>query len=101
MAEWIYFLHPPRAHFAATMTEEEQAAFAAHGEYLRRLLADGVLIVAGPTLGERNTGIMIFEARDEAAARAVVESEPVTRAGLARGELRGFRMGLLRGREPG
>ena len=101
MAEWIYFLHPPRAQFAATMTEEEQAAFAAHGEYLRRLLAEGVLIVAGPTLGDVNTGIMIFEARDEAAARVIVESEPVTSGGLARGELRGFRMGLLRGREPG
>jgi hypothetical protein len=51
MAEWIYFLHPPRDNFAATMTDEEQAAFAAHAQWLGRLLADGVLILAGPTLG--------------------------------------------------
>ena len=29
MAEWIYLLHPPRGNFAATMTDEERAAFAA------------------------------------------------------------------------
>jgi hypothetical protein len=27
MAEWIYFLHPPRDNFAETMTDEERAAF--------------------------------------------------------------------------
>ena len=43
MTEWIYFLHPPRDDFAATMTEEERAAFAEHFEWLARLMADGVL----------------------------------------------------------
>ena len=51
MAEWIYFLHASREDFAATLTEEEQAAFAAHAEWLGRLLADGVLILAGPRVG--------------------------------------------------
>lgn len=68
MAEWIYFLHPPRDDFAATMTDEERAAFAAHAAWLGRLLADGVLILAGPTLGSVNTGIGIFEAPDEETA---------------------------------
>ena len=27
MSEWIYFLHPPRENFAATMTEDEVVAF--------------------------------------------------------------------------
>ena len=54
MAEWIYFLHPPRDNFAATMTDEERAAFAAHAQWLGRLLAGGVLILAGPTLGPVN-----------------------------------------------
>jgi hypothetical protein len=30
MVEWIYFLHPPRDNFAATMTDQERTAFAAH-----------------------------------------------------------------------
>ena len=98
MAEWIYFLHPPRDDFAATMTDEKQAAFAAHGEWLAKLLADGVLILAGPTLGLVNTGIGIFEAPDEEAARAVIAEDPVNRGGFARPELRPFRVGFLRGR---
>ena len=36
------------------------------------LLADGVLIAAGPCLGRVNTGIAIFEAPDEETARRIV-----------------------------
>ena len=99
MAEWIYFLHPPRDNFAATMTDEERAAFAAHAEWLGRLLADGVLILTGPTLGPVNTGIGIFEAPDEETARAIIAEDPVARSGFARAELRPYQLGFLRGRE--
>jgi uncharacterized protein YciI len=99
MAEWIYFLHPPRDNFAATMTDEERAAFAAHAQWLRRLLADGVLIVAGPTLGPVNTGIGIFEAPDEETARRIIAEDPVARGGFARAELRPYQLGFLRGRD--
>jgi hypothetical protein len=79
MAEWIYFLHPPRENFAATMTEEERAAFAAHAEWLGRLLADGSPILASPTLGPVNTGIGIFEAPDEETGRRIIADDPVVR----------------------
>jgi len=82
MAEWIYFLHPPRDDFAATMTDEERAAFAAHAAWLGRLLADGVLVLAGPTLGTVNTA-----------------DDPVARGGFARAELRPYQLGFLRGRD--
>jgi uncharacterized protein YciI len=99
MAEWIYFLHPPRDDFAATMTEKERAAFAAHAAWLRRLLSDGVLILAGPTLGSVNTGIGIFEAPDEETARRIIEDDPVARGRFARPELRPYQLGFLRGRD--
>src|SRR5215211_527915 len=99
MAEWIYFLHPPRDDFAATMTDEERAAFAAHAAWLGRLLADGVLILAGPTLGKVNTGIGIFEAPDEETAQAIIGDDPVARGGFARAELRPYQLGFLRGQE--
>ena len=99
MTEWIYFLHPPRDDFAATMTEEERAAFAEHFEWLARLMADGVLIVAGPTGGRINTGICVFEAPDEAAARAIMDEDPAIAEGFATGELRPMRVSLLRGRD--
>ena len=99
MRSWIYFLHPPRADFAATMTPAEEAVFGEHFEHLQRLLADGVLVLAGPTLGETNTGIAIFEAADEQAARAVMESDPAIAKGVVTGELREMRVSLLRGRD--
>ncbi|MDQ6709984.1 MAG: hypothetical protein M3Z11_05440 [Candidatus Dormibacteraeota bacterium] len=58
MPEWIYFLHPPRNNFAATMTAE-----------------------------------------DKASARQLMTEDPAIAAGVARGELRPFRVSLLRGRQ--
>ena len=56
-------------------------------------------MLVGPTLGRVNTGITIFEAADEAVARRIMEEDPVIAGGFARGELRPFRVSLLRGRE--
>jgi uncharacterized protein YciI len=99
MAEWIYFIHPPRENFAATMTDEERAAWGVHFERLQRLLAEGSLVMAGPTLGAVNTGIAVIEAPDEDAARRIMEEDPAIAGGFARGELRPFRVSLLRGRD--
>ena len=99
MAEWIYFLHAPREDFAATMTAEEQAIWGVHFERLERLLEEGTLIMAGPTLGPVNTGLAIIEAPDEDAARRLMEEDPAIASGVARGELRPFRVALLRGRD--
>lgn len=99
MPEWIYFIHPPRDDFAATMTGDEKVAWAAHFERFTRMHADGSIVLVGPTLGRTNTGIAIFEAPDEAAARTIMEEDPAIRGGFATGELRPFRVSLLRGRE--
>ena len=99
MGEWIYFIHAPRENFAATMTADEIAVWGVHFERFQRLLAEGVIVLVGPTLGEHNTGIAIFEAPDEAAARQIMDEDPVIAGGFARGELRPFRVSLLRGRD--
>ena len=99
MAEWIYFIHPPRENFAATMTEPEERAWAAHFDRLKRMLADGTLILAGPTLGRINTGITVIEAPDEQAARRIMEEDPAIAGGFATGELRPLKVSLLRGRD--
>jgi uncharacterized protein YciI len=99
MRTWIYFLHPPRDDFAATMTDEESQAWGVHFQRLQQLLADGTLILAGPTLGSVNTGITVFEAEDETAAAAVMAADPAIAGGYVRGELREFRVSLLRGRD--
>jgi len=99
MAEWMYFLLPPRDDFAATMSPEEQAAFDDHMTYMEKLLADGTLVLSGPTLGPANTGIVVFEAEDGCAARAIMDADPPVAQGLVRGQLRPFRVMHLRGRD--
>jgi uncharacterized protein YciI len=99
MPEWIYFIHPPRENFAETMTDDEKRVWAEHFERLKRLLADGTLILAGPTLGPINTGIGVIEAPDEDTARRIMDEDPAIASGYARGELRAFRVSLLRGRD--
>lgn len=98
MSEWIYFIHAPREDFGETMTAEEESVWGTHFENLKRLLAEGTLILAGPTLGRVNTGITIIEAPDEATARSIMDGDPVIAGGYARGELRPMRVSLLRGR---
>jgi uncharacterized protein YciI len=101
VAEWIYFLHPPRDNFAATMTDEERSLWSVHFARFERMLAEGALVLVGPTLGSINTGIAIFEAPDEESARRIMDEDPVVAGGYARGELRPFRVSLLRGRDDG
>ena len=99
MTAWIYFIHPPRQDFAATMSDEEKETWSVHFERLQRMLDEGTLIMAGPTLGHINTGIAIIEAPDEEAARRIMEEDPAIASGLASGELRPFRVSLLCGRD--
>jgi uncharacterized protein YciI len=98
MPEWIYFIHPPRENFAATMTEAERKVWSEHAERLQRLLEEGVLVLAGPTLGPVNTGVAVFEAPDEESAQRIMMEDPTISSGIARGELRPFRTAFVRGR---
>jgi uncharacterized protein len=99
MSQWIYFIHPPRTGFVATITDDEREIFGRHAGYLADLHAAGTLILAGPTLGEVNTGIHVFDAADEAAARALMDADPAIASGLCLGELRPIRVSFLRGRD--
>ncbi len=105
MRTWLYFIHPPREDFVATITEDEAAIMGgAHSAYLAKLLADGTLILAGPTWGQpSNDGVSIFEAEaeaeDEAAAAAIMNADPAITSGLMSGELREMRVSYLRGRD--
>jgi hypothetical protein len=62
MSAWLYSLHPPRENFAATMTDDEVAAWNLHFKWLGGLLEEDQLVLAGASLGAVNTGIAIFEA---------------------------------------
>ncbi len=99
MAEWLYLIHPPREDFVETITPDEIAIMQEHSENLARMLADGVLILAGPTYGRDNIGVAVIEAPDEDAARAIMMRDPAVTSGLMEPELREMRVGFLRGRD--
>jgi hypothetical protein len=57
----------------------------AHLDHLNRLNAEGTLKMAGPFLdddGKPNGSLVIVEAEDMAAARALAEADPYYQAGL-------------------
>jgi hypothetical protein len=98
MAEWIYFIHPPREDFAATMTDEEKAVWGRNFERLQGLMADGVMVLVGPTLGPVNTGIGSSRRLTRTpAGRSWRTIRRLPR--VRRGGLRPFRVSLLRGRD--
>lgn len=99
MAQWIYFIHAPRDDFAETMTDLEREVWGRHWELAKARYGEGSIILMGPTLGSRNTGICVFEAPDVAAATRFMEDDPAIKSGIGRGELRPFRVSLLRGRD--
>lgn len=49
-----------------------------HIAHLERLKAEGALVVAGP-MADQSGGMIILDAEDETAARALVEQDPYTR----------------------
>ena len=99
MAEWLYAIRSPRgAQFVEDATEEEVAAMRRHFAYLKQALEDGRLVLAGPATDGLFPGIVVFEAEDEAEARAFVDGDPSVQAGVMLAELHPFRVSLLRGR---
>ena len=99
MAEWIYFIHPPRDDFAETMTDAESEVWTRYWRRLQQLFLEGRVVLVGPTRGRVNTRLCIFEASDEAAALSFMQADPTIAEGFARGELTPMRISLLRGRD--
>jgi uncharacterized protein YciI len=81
------------------MNDEEEAVWAVHFERLQGMLTGGTVVLAGPTLGPTNTGIVVFEADEEDSAHRITDEAPVIVGGFSRGALRPFRVSLLRSRD--
>jgi len=84
---------PPRADFAKNATPEESAVIERHLEYLKVKLADGTLVMAGRT-DDARFGIAVIKAKDEQAAREIMENDPSVKEGVFSGELIPFRLAL-------
>jgi uncharacterized protein YciI len=87
-----------RLYSDANWTKDDKMALDRHFARFQHSIQTGELILAGRTSepGDKTFGIAIFEAKDEAAARAYMESDPAVVAGLMTAELRPFTVALQR-----
>ena len=95
MAHFLGIYRPPRATFPGDATPEEERAIGAHFQYLKGLLAEGKLILAGPC-EDASMGLAVFETEDEAEARAIVASDPAVTSKVFTCEIKPYRVSLLR-----
>lgn len=97
MAQWIYRIVPTRPEMVAAATDEESAIIAEHFGYLQALKSAGILILAGRTQVDEGTwGITIFEAPDEASARAVMQTDPAVSTGVMSATLYPYAVAVAR-----
>jgi uncharacterized protein YciI len=86
----------------AESTPEEDAVIDAHFAYLEKLVAKGVVLLAGrtETQGSSSLGIVIYKAANEDKAREIMNNDPAIKSGVMRAEFHNFRLALLNTTDP-
>jgi uncharacterized protein YciI len=94
MEEFVYLIEPVRNDFMETMTQDETEIMSAHFQYLKDLLSEGKLILAGPCL-DGAFGIVVFRAGSLESARDIMEKDPSVAAGIMKAVLHPYRVSLI------
>ncbi|MET0930572.1 MAG: YciI family protein [Aeromicrobium sp.] len=68
--------------YAADSVEARNETRPAHREYLGELTASNSLVLSGPYVGGEDGALLVFEAADELAARALTDADPFVIEGL-------------------
>ena len=92
---WVIFLEPVRPEMATAPTKDEEAKVSAHFEYLKRLQAEGILVLAGPSLEPPQIGLVIFRAVDRAQAERILADDPAVAGGVFRARMQELKLSLL------
>lgn len=107
---WVYLVYPTRPGFFEQATPEEEQIISRHAGYIQKLAANGVVIAAGPCFDpfwfpegpnaqkfdHPAPGIVMFEAPDEGAAKAIMNGDPAIQAGIFAGKLTTFHLAFQR-----
>jgi uncharacterized protein YciI len=97
LPQFLYRITPTRSDMLVTgPTPHEMQVMATHFAHLRKLAADGVVLMAGRTLvaGPETFGIVVFQAASPAEADAVMRSDPAIAQGLMHCELFPYRVAV-------
>lgn len=98
MDQFLYTLTPARPDMlSGGLTDRETEIIGIHFDYLSGLFEKGVVKLAGRTTNTdaSSFGVMIFEARDEAAARRIMANDPAVKENVLTARLFPFRIGLM------
>jgi uncharacterized protein YciI len=96
--QYLYKVQPARPEMLGDgATPEEEAIVDEHYEYIKDLLAQGVLILAGRTLNSDPTGfgIVIFKAGSLPEAIHIMGKDPAVSKGVMLADLFPYRVALL------
>ena len=96
MNQYLTFLTANRATFLDDATDEENKIVGQHFDYVKDLLAQGRLILAGRCQNEP-LGIVVFEAEDDEEANRLMHADPAVDAGVFDAEVHSYHVALLRG----
>jgi uncharacterized protein YciI len=92
---WLVVLRPVREEMPFEPTEDEARIVGEHYEYLKRLRAEGRLVLAGPSALPGDTfGLGIFDQADRADVEAIVAADPAVTSGIMRAEIRPYRISV-------
>ncbi len=98
LSQFLYRVQPTRPEMLSEgSTPEESDIVGKHFAYLKDLAAQGTVILAGRTLNTdpSSFGIIIFLAKSETAAQAIVENDPAIQQGVMNAELFPYRIAIL------
>ncbi len=104
MSQFLYRIQPARGDMLITgPTDFEANVVGRHFDYLKRLMAEGVVILAGRTMNcdESSFGIVIFNAPTDAAALSIMTADPAVNEGVMRAELFPYNTALIAERNAG
>ena len=96
---YLYVLRlAPRLYDQKAWSEADNAAVGRHFARLKQAMEAGQVILAGRTNEplDKTFGLVIFEADDEAAARAFMEADPAVVSGQMTATLHPYALALLR-----
>lgn len=98
MNQYLYHIQPTRMEMLTEgPTAHEGELVGQHFEYLKGLMAQGRLILAGrtQTTDPDGLGIIIFKADSDDDAQAIVDGDPAVANGVFRAKLFPYRVALI------
>lgn len=93
--QFVYIAKPVKENFEKTATDEDNKIVGEHFLYLKNLLEEKKLILAGPQVNAK-FGIVVFEAASEEEAEHIMQNDPAVMNRVFTAELFPFRVSLLR-----